>query len=88
VTAFVQAGARNVVVSGWEVDSATTARLMIAMFNQRRISQAGALAEAERTLMNDPRHSHPYYWAPFMVVGDGDRPMPGGSPTTGSLSGE
>jgi tetratricopeptide (TPR) repeat protein len=77
VTSFVEAGARNVVVSNWEVDSATTARLMIALFKQRDISQAGALAQAERILMNEPKHSHPYYWAPFTVVGDGDRPMPG-----------
>jgi phosphoglycolate phosphatase-like HAD superfamily hydrolase len=77
VTSFVEAGARNVVVSNWEVDSVTTARLMIALFKQRGISQAGALAQAERMLMNDPKHSHPYYWAPFTVVGDGDRPMPG-----------
>jgi len=77
VTSFVEAGARNVVVSNWEVDSGTTERLMIAMFSQKGISQAGALAEAERVLMNEPKHSHPYYWAPFTVVGDGDRPMPG-----------
>jgi CHAT domain-containing protein len=49
---------------------------MIALFKQRGISQAGALAQAERLLMNEPRHSHPYFWAPFTVVGDGDRPMP------------
>jgi hypothetical protein len=77
VTSFVQAGARNVVVSNWEVDSGTTERLMVAMFGQKGVSQAGALAEAERVLMNEPRHSHPYYWAPFTVVGDGGRPMPG-----------
>ena len=77
VTSFVEAGARNVVVSNWEVDSATTERLMIAMFSQKSISQAGALAEAERVLMKEPKHSHPYYWAPFTVVGDGGRPMPG-----------
>ncbi len=77
VTSFVEAGARNVVVSNWEVDSGTTERLMTAMFNQKGISQAGALAEAERILMNEPKHSHPYYWAPFTVVGDGGRPMPG-----------
>jgi hypothetical protein len=76
VTSFVEAGARNVVVSNWEVDSGTTERLMVAMFNQKG-SQAAALAEAERVLMNEPRHSHPYYWAPFTVVGDGGRPMPG-----------
>ena len=77
VTSFVQAGARNVVVSNWEVDSRTTEKLMIALFNQRGVSQAEALADAERVLMNEPRYSHPYYWAPFTVVGDGQRPMPG-----------
>jgi hypothetical protein len=77
VTSFVEAGARNVLVSHWEVDSGTTERLMVAMFNRKGVSQAGALAEAERELMNEPRHSHPYYWAPFTVVGDGGRPMPG-----------
>jgi len=75
----VEAGARNVVVSNWEVDSATTARLMIYLFKQRGISQAEALATSERVFMNEAKHSHPYYWAPFTVVGDGDRPMPGGS---------
>jgi hypothetical protein len=77
VTSFVQAGARNVVVSNWEVDSGTTERLMTALFKHRDVPQADALAEAERVLMSEPRYSHPYYWAPFTVVGDGDRPMPG-----------
>ncbi|MDB5483657.1 MAG: hypothetical protein JWO83_4710 [Caulobacteraceae bacterium] len=77
VTSFVQAGARNVIVSNWEVDSGTTERLMTSLFKHREVSQADALAQAERTLMNEPRYSHPYYWAPFTVVGDGDRPMPG-----------
>jgi CHAT domain-containing protein len=77
VTSFVQAGARNVIVSNWEVDSGTTERLMTSLFKHRDVSQANALAQAERTLMDEPRYSHPYYWAPFTVVGDGDRPMPG-----------
>jgi CHAT domain-containing protein len=77
VTSFVQAGARNVIVSNWEVDSGTTERLMTSLFKHREVSQAEALADAERTLMSEPRYSQPYYWAPFTVVGDGDRPMPG-----------
>ena len=76
VTSFVEAGARNVVVSNWEVDSAMTQALMIGLFKQKGVSQAEALARAERVLMNDRNHSHPYFWAPFMVVGDGDKPMP------------
>jgi CHAT domain-containing protein len=58
------------------VDSATTQSLMIGLFREKGVSQAEALAKAERVLMNQRNHSHPYYWAPFMVVGDGDRPMP------------
>jgi CHAT domain-containing protein len=77
VTTFVEAGARNVLVSNWEVDSAMTVRLMTTMFQSRDMSQADALVRAERVLMDEPRHSHPYYWAPFMVVGDGGRTMPG-----------
>jgi CHAT domain-containing protein len=77
VTSFVEAGARNVLVSNWEVDSAMTVRLMKTMFENRGVSQAEALARAERALMEEPRHSHPYYWAPFVVVGDGGRGMPG-----------
>jgi CHAT domain-containing protein len=84
VTSFVEAGARNVLVSNWEVDSAMTVRLMTALFENRGVSQADALARAERVLMDEPRHSHPYYWAPFIVVGDGGRVMPGVSASPGA----
>jgi CHAT domain-containing protein len=78
VSTFVQAGARNLVVSNWPVDSAATAALMTAMFNQKSETQANALAFAERQLMASAEYSHPYFWASFMVVGDGWKPMPGG----------
>ncbi len=78
VSTFVQAGARNLVVSNWPVDSAATAALMTAMFSEKSETQATALALAERKLMASPDYSHPYFWASFMVVGDGWKPMPGG----------
>ena len=77
VSTFVEAGARNLVVSNWEVDTKATEQLMTAMFADKGASQADALAQAERGLMASPdQYSHPYFWAPFMVVGDGARLMP------------
>ncbi|HWE99981.1 MAG TPA: CHAT domain-containing protein [Caulobacteraceae bacterium] len=77
VSTFVEAGARNVVVSNWEVDTDASIRLMEGMFAHRGETQAAALADAERSLMDSPdQYSHPYFWAPFMVVGDGALAMP------------
>jgi hypothetical protein len=77
VATFVQAGARNLVVSNWEVDAGATKRLMIDMFATQSANQSEALAQAERKMMASPdQYSHPYFWAPFMVVGDGARAMP------------
>jgi CHAT domain-containing protein len=33
--------------------------------------KAEALREAERKLREDGAHRHPYYWAPFVLLGDG-----------------
>ena len=54
-----------------------TADLMTTMFDQTDSSQAEALAKAEQKMMARPdEYSHPYYWAPFTIVGDGARSMP------------
>lgn len=76
VQTFVQAGARNLLVSNWSVDSAATEQLMTTMFKAAGKSQSEALVGAERALMDIPRYSHPYYWASFVVVGDGARALP------------
>lgn len=77
VATFVEAGARNVVVSNWSVDSLATERLMTTMFADKGVSQAVALTKAEQTMMASPdQYSHPFYWAAFTVVGDGARAMP------------
>ncbi len=78
VSTFVEAGARNVVVSNWSADSAATGQLMTTMFAQKGVSQADALDLAQKAMMESPnQYSHPFYWATFTVVGDGARPMPG-----------
>ena len=69
--AFFLAGSRTLVVSQWQVHSASTADLMVRFFTQRqRQSQnASALRAAALQLMQQPRYQHPYYWASFITLG-------------------
>ncbi len=77
VSTFTYAGARNLLVSNWEVNSAATEILMSAVFTSKAATQGEALADAERSFMaRDDSYSHPYYWAAFSIVGDGARALP------------
>lgn len=78
VRAFVGAGGRLVVASHWPVpdDFDATERLVSGMFEAPvGKSVAGALREAQRSLMDAADTSHPYYWAGFAVIGDGAVPV-------------
>ena len=73
--AFSVAGVRNTLVSLWNVDAASTADLMLAF---HRAAQGGqeypeALRAAELALLRDPKTRHPFYWGPFVLIGDGRR---------------
>lgn len=74
--AVIYAGGRSLIVSHWSVDSAATVRLMTGMFAAGAASKAGALTQAQLALQQSEQFSHPYFWAPFTLVGDGSRPMP------------
>lgn len=73
------AGASTAVVSQWEVDSASTTRLMIAFHQEllrstasratRSAPNAAALRTAALALMHDSAYRHPFYWAGFISVG-------------------
>jgi CHAT domain-containing protein len=76
--AFLVAGSPTTVVSQWKVDSASTSQLMVAF--HRNLKAAGSVpltgrAEALRSavleLMRTPAFSHPFYWAGFVMIGDG-----------------
>ncbi len=75
--AFFVAGCRTTVVSQWEVDSASTAELMVGFFQRLKgaagksgTTKSNALRLAALKLMKSPRYQHPYYWAGFVVVGN------------------
>jgi CHAT domain-containing protein len=78
VRAFVGAGARSVVASHWPVpdDYGATRRLMSGLLGGAAGAPLGAsLAAAQRALMDDKQTSHPFYWAAFIILGDGARPL-------------
>ena len=78
VRAFVGAGARSVIASHWPVpDSYDATKRLISGLIQAKPGQplAGALETAQRGLMDDAQTSHPFYWAAFIILGDGAKPL-------------
>jgi CHAT domain-containing protein len=69
--AFV-AGVPAQVVSQWSVDDEATAQLMGRFYQelQQGKSKDAALRSAALSLLHDGKHEHPFYWAPFLVMGD------------------
>jgi CHAT domain-containing protein len=72
---FFFAGARSLVVSHWQVPSAATAKLMSGMFSslgpELKGGSAHALQLAQAKLIAKPETAHPFFWAAFVIVGDG-----------------
>jgi len=76
--AFFYAGARALLVSHWPVSSYAATMLTSRTFARMRkdaiIGRSEAFRRAMLSLMSDPDRpwaSHPSYWAPFVVVGEG-----------------
>jgi CHAT domain-containing protein len=72
--AFMYAGAPTVGVSLWSVSDASTAALM-SDFYKRMLTGAGmpastAMTEAQKSMIAGKKYSAPYYWAPFVLVGE------------------
>lgn len=73
--ALFAAGAPAQVVSQWSVDDRATATLMTRFYQNMKAGQSKgvALRNASVSLRkpgNDPKWRHPYYWAPFIILGD------------------
>jgi CHAT domain-containing protein/tetratricopeptide (TPR) repeat protein len=78
--AFFVAGSPSLVASQWKVDSASTTELMVnfhrGLRNQAGLlghsgSKARALQQAALQVMKSPEYRHPFYWAGFVLIGDG-----------------
>ena len=67
--AFLIAGASRVLASLWPVDDATTAELMAEFYGGLRRGQPPAAALRQAQLIARQRRPHPFYWAPFSMMG-------------------
>lgn len=69
---FLAAGAATLVLTHWSVTDRATAGLMEQFYHALRAGRpkAAALRQAQQWLAAQPPFSHPYYWAPFYLVGD------------------
>ena len=78
VRSFIGAGGRSILASHWPApdDFKATERLIGGLFaDGKGKSVATALRDSQTRLMDDPITSHPYYWAGFAIIGDGERPF-------------
>jgi CHAT domain-containing protein/Tfp pilus assembly protein PilF len=78
--AFFVAGSPSLVASQWKVDSASTTQLMVNFHRGLRYPtglpgistpKARALQRAALQVMKIPQYRHPFYWAGFVLIGDG-----------------
>lgn len=69
---FEVRGAAAIVASLWAVDDSSTSEMMMALYGGIREGhgRAEALRDAQLTLLADPAWRHPYFWAPFILVGE------------------
>jgi CHAT domain-containing protein len=69
--AFIHAGAPSVVASLWKVSDESTVELMRVFYrNLKNMSKSEALQRAQLDLMKSSFRFHPYFWAPFILLGD------------------
>ncbi len=72
--ALLYAGAQNLIVSLWQVADASTSELMIDFYKEYLLYDDvtdfnQALRRAKVKMIRSEAYSHPYYWAPFILVG-------------------
>jgi len=70
--AFLYARTPSVLVSLWNVQDRSTADVMVKFYQQldRGQDKTEALRQAKLKLIQNSRYAHPYYWAPFILIGE------------------
>lgn len=71
----LRSGARSTLATLWSVSDHSTADLMSEFYRQLtqtnfNLTKAEALRQAQLSLLKNPEYNHPYFWAPFVLVGN------------------
>ncbi len=69
VRGLLSAGARSLLLTLWDVNDSSTAEFMKAFYSRLFARPDRALALQEAMVEVRQRYPHPYYWAPFILVG-------------------
>jgi CHAT domain-containing protein len=73
--AFFYSGAHNLTVSLWNVNDSASSALMKAFYARlnQGVPKSQALRQAKLSLLRDSnvQWHHPYFWAAFVLVGQG-----------------
>lgn len=69
----IRSGARSTLATLWSVNDEAAAELMVRFY--RALTQPGmtkgqALRQAQLELLKQPQYRQPYYWAPFVMIGN------------------
>ncbi|WP_258101216.1 CHAT domain-containing protein [Marinoscillum pacificum] len=69
---FFYAGAKNMLVSQWQVSDASTAKMMVDFYDGLLSGEtkSAALRNAKLNLIKSEEYKKPYYWAPFVLIGE------------------
>jgi tetratricopeptide (TPR) repeat protein len=67
---FLYAGARSLLVSLWNVNDESTATLMTSFYREWQKGTAKSTAFRKAMLSVRQDHANPFYWAPFLLVGN------------------
>jgi CHAT domain-containing protein len=71
--AAIRSGARSTAATLWRVNDESTAIFMAEFYKQlasSKTSKAEALRNAQLTLLKNRDYQNPYFWAPFVLVGN------------------
>ena len=69
----VRSGARSTLATLWSVDDQSTSALMVNFYQELARSdttKAEALRQSQLNLLQRPEFRHPFFWAPYVLVGN------------------
>ena len=71
-SAFFQAGTKSMMVTHWDVETNSAVTLTTGTFYKMKELKnlSKAMHKTKIEMMNDPKTSHPLYWAPFVLIGN------------------
>ena len=70
---FIYAGTPSILATLWEVDDRSTSILIKKFYEKwlkKGMGKPEALRAAQLALKSMPKFSHPFHWAPFVMIGD------------------